>query len=289
MSDVHKRFHANAAAYLAEVLPDTEAAWMDAHTTECKACADLLARVRARLPELAHDGGHAPVSVLERWVHSPGEFTPLELELVERHFAECDVCRDDAMEMAQLAGVVRIVPRRVATQRPTRRTLTSRLVAAAALAVVVAVIRVASWRSPKAPEGLRQPPGAPPIRAGANSPQPVIVSGARQLIELREQMRGDGADSAVTAVVPLPGMGVRIRVPRLFLGERGLLAVRVLRADGVVLWADTVGARGLEREILPTTPPGGWSAASYRLEIVPDGGADTVAMRVFDFTLVRRR
>ena len=289
MSDAHERFHANAAAYLADVLPDIEASWMDAHAAECKDCADLLSRVRTRLPGLKYEGGHAPVSVLERWAHSPEEFTPLERELVMRHLAECELCRGDAKEMMDLAGIARVVPAPVAARGPSRRALTTALVAAAALAVVFAV-RLISWRSPSAPARSNPPSGVPtPNSTGIAPPPPTMVSGASQLIELRERMRGEGADSVVKAVVPPPGTGVRIRVPHLFVRERELLVVRVIRADGAIIWEDSLDARGLERELEPPAPPGGWSAGGYRVEVIPGAGADTVAKRSFEFTLVGRR
>jgi hypothetical protein len=94
MTDPHLRFRSLAAEYLAEVLPPDESAWMDSHLEECADCAVLLQRVRTRLPGLAHDAGHLPVSILDRWLHSPDEFTPFERELVERHLARCERCRE---------------------------------------------------------------------------------------------------------------------------------------------------------------------------------------------------
>jgi len=94
MTDPHLQFRSLAAEYLAEVLPPDESAWMDSHLKECADCAVLLQRVRTRLPGLAHDAGHLPVSILEPWPHSRDEFTPLERELVERHLARCERCRE---------------------------------------------------------------------------------------------------------------------------------------------------------------------------------------------------
>jgi len=78
-------------------------------------------------------------------------------------------------------------------------------------------------------------------------------------------------------------------VPRLFVSERERLVVHLARADGIILWADTLNARELGTELAPSTPSGGWSTGRYRLEIIPGAGADTIAKRIFEFALVGRR
>jgi len=120
MSDAHLRFRGAAAAHLAEALPDEEAAWMESHAAGCAHCARLLERVRPLLPTLPYEAGHAPVSLLERWVWTPEEMTPLERALLEHHLAECPLCRDDALEMARLAGIQRTAPRRTAARQVPR-------------------------------------------------------------------------------------------------------------------------------------------------------------------------
>ena len=102
MSDAHLRFRGAAAAHLAEALPDEEAAWMESHAAGCAHCARLLERVRPLLPTLPYEAGHAPVSLLEH------------------HLAECPLCRDDALEMARLAGIQRTAPRRTAARQVPR-------------------------------------------------------------------------------------------------------------------------------------------------------------------------
>jgi hypothetical protein len=147
MSDAHLRFRGAAAAHLAEVLPGEEAAWMESHAAGCAHCSKLLARVQPLLRTLSYEAGHAPVSLLERWVLSPEELTPLERALLEHHFAECALCRDDALEMARLAGIPRTAPRRaVATpvQRPATVTIVLRepLLGSTAESVALALIPV---------------------------------------------------------------------------------------------------------------------------------------------------
>ena len=152
VGEAYGRFSAAAAAHLADVLPDDDAAWMESHAAGCVRCSELLDRSRPLLPAPDHEAGHAPVSLLEHWVWAPEELTPLERALLERHFAVCAPCREDALEMARLAGIAR-TPRRAAlppaaTSRPRPRpahvviVLRETLQGSTAESVVLAVVPV---------------------------------------------------------------------------------------------------------------------------------------------------
>jgi hypothetical protein len=147
MSEAHLRFRGAAAAHLAEALPDDDAAWMESHAEGCAHCSRLLARVRPLLPTLPYEAGHAPVSLLECWVWTPEELTPLERVLLEHHLAACALCRDDALEMARLAGIARTATRRETfqpAQRPASVIVVLRepLLGSTAISVALALIPV---------------------------------------------------------------------------------------------------------------------------------------------------
>ena len=147
MNDAHLRFRDGAAAHLTEVLPDEAAAWMESHAAGCARCSRLLEHVRPLLPTLPYEAGHAPVSLLERWIWTPDELTPLERTLLEHHLDECALCRDDALEMARLAWIARTAPWRavvVPARRPATVTIVLRepLLGSAAESAALALIPV---------------------------------------------------------------------------------------------------------------------------------------------------
>ena len=290
MTDPHVRFRALAAAYLAEVLPPHESMWMDTHLQECADCATLLERVRRRLPELAHDAGHLPVSVLERRVESPDEFTELERELVEHHLAGCERCRAEVEEMESLAGVEHAVTVPVHAHDMRPRALGWGLpvwVPVAAAAVLAAVFLSQLTMSRRA--NLRPATITPQVdSSGETVPGQPSSAAATELIVLPDRMRGAGADSAPHASVPAQGTALMLQLPPLFLGDVERVEARVVRYDGTIVWKQVIDARTTASPLAPSAPPGGWSPGRYRLEIVPGAGADTSATRTFDFRLVRQ-
>jgi hypothetical protein len=290
MSSDHERFRASLPGFLLELLPDADQAWNEAHAAACSECAALLSRMRSRLSELQDEVGHVPVRVLEAYALGVDSLTTLERELVRRHLNDCAACREDAEELSRITGVPPISPKRVSLRIAHGRALTAGLVAAAALAVVFSV-RLIAWRAPSAP--ARQPspsvgPAQQPI-ATALPPHAEQPHHIDELIVFREPLRGSNDAAVVEAGIPKRGSGVRLRVPRLFLSEDEQVLVRLVRDDGSPVWAKVLGAGALEDDLEPPTPSSGWAAGTYRLEIIPRAGADTVAKRIFSFALVRTR
>src|SRR5262245_36591023 len=271
MPDLHDRFRGMLAAHVADLLPDEDAVWMATHARECAACAALQERIRSRLPGLADDGDHAPVSLLVRWVRAPERIPALERGLLERHLAACVTCREDAEEMTRLAGVRRMPAPRAIFLRRWRGPLAAGLVAAAALTVVFAV-RLADWARPGRPDTK-----APPTRGEM---MPAVPEG-RAVVLL------DHAQNT-----PLPGIsvaganaGLRLRVPPLDFGTDPEVLARILAEDGSTVWEASLSASALQQDIVPAMPPVGWSAGIYRLRLIPAAGRDTAATREFVFRL----
>jgi hypothetical protein len=278
MSDPHGKFRSMVAAYLADLLTPDEVAWMDSHSQECAACAELLQRVRTRLPELATEAQHLPVSMLEHWVHSHEEFTPLERQLVEHHLRRCEQCRAEVTEMAKLAGKSLVSPMGAKRVTPRRRALTSAVAIAAGLVAVFAV-RFAYLRSASAPTPpIRSAPAPGPPGTAAQRPAPLLIA-------LQEPLRGSAAETVVRVMLPAPEADLELQVPRLFLNQNEGVAVRLIGVDGAVLWTGVQDATALEKPLRPPVPPAGWSPGLYRLEVVPGAGADTAAKRVYSFKL----
>ncbi len=275
MADAHERFQAALAAHLAEVLPEEESAWMEAHAAECDACRDLLERVRARLSEASGESGHAPAALLSAWLRERDAFTPLERTLLERHLAGCEECRADLEEMAALARLP--LPSAAAVRRP-RRWLGyggAGLVVAAAI-LVVFLIRD---REPAAPPG-RGTPREPSEQGGTLAPpahEPLLV--------FRDRVRGTPGDTIVVDTLRAPAPRLRVRLPQIFLGTSAPARLLVLRS-GERFVDRLVTARELEREFVVSTDRGDWPAGEYELRVIPDAGRDTTTTRRYRFALV---
>src|SRR5262245_5545538 len=173
MSDAHARFRSSLAAHVAEVLTGDETAWMESHARECAACAGLLSRIRDRLPEAMANAGHAPVSLLERWVRAPAQLTALERELLRRHLAECDTCREEAGVIAELSGVAPVAVLPWTARRRRRWALGGGLVAAATLLAVFSV--QLRDRSRSGTSGEPSPSLPSPSTRGEMIPSPRVV------------------------------------------------------------------------------------------------------------------
>ena len=275
MTDAHERFRSRLAESLAGLLPEAEAAWMDAHAAECAECTELLMRMRARLPALAVDAEHAPVSLLENWVRAPGKLTALERELLERHLDACDSCREEARELASLAG---LAPPRIRVPHHWRGPLGAGFAAAAVLTAIFAV-RLSEHTSP--PVQVRPQPVAPAEPAPAE-PLPALT------IALRERSRGEAPGGEPSAATPVPGAALRLKLPPLFIDDAHEVLVRLEDGEGAVVWEARMSARALGDTLAPTVGAAGWHSGPYLLRVVPEAGRDSAAARVFAFRLLPR-
>jgi hypothetical protein len=286
MRDDHGRFRSLLAAYLAEVLPDEDGAWLEQHVAACPSCAGLIERVRRRLPELAHDGGHIPVSLLERWALEPGSMTPLERELVRRHVADCEICRGDAEELIAAAGR----PGQRAGAEPRAATLRRWVVptaAAAAVLLLVFLVRGAFLtrvRTVAVPRGGEVTGGSG--GAGPEATNPVAANIV--VIALAERQRSARPEGLRARGVIAPADSLQLELPALFIPEGDTVVARILRADGGLVWGQFLNASALGANLAPGRPVEGWRPGRYRLVLIPRAGRDTAATREYVFELDER-
>lgn len=266
MAERHDRFRERLPGWVGEWLPAEDAAWCEAHARECAECAALAEWLRGRLPALADEAGHVPVSALEQLRARPDTLTALERELVERHLAGCELCRGDA---EAIPAVARVVPmRRVHDWRWWGAT-------AAVAAALVMFVRVK--------ETAQVPPPAP--RPGATATAPAAVRMPR--IVFSDLQRDAGATASV-ARDSLRGATdtLELVLPTLFVDgpEPAQLTIRSER-DGRVVSQRSVDVAALARPLRFVHEGGAWAAGAHQLVLVPHAGRDTLATRTFRFRL----
>jgi hypothetical protein len=287
MTNRHERFRSLLPAYLNDLLPAGDAAWLDAHAAECESCRALLERVRARLPELGADAGHAPARALEVWVYAADSFTPLERELVGRHLAGCSACRGDAEAIARGAGLAFVLP---AAEPPRvhgwRAWGAAGLIAAAGLVAMLAThaldpsqaIRTAPAPADETPGAATAPPSAGPAATAVPQIDP--------LLSFADRERGSQPNPTLVDTLRGDTRSLRVRLPLLTLPSDARVAVSVLRADGAVMTRQLLEPARLKHELRLRARTGIWEPGDYRLLVIPDAGLDTVATREYAFRLV---
>jgi len=280
VTDPHARFRELLAGHLAEVLPAEDEAWVESHAAGCDACAALRERVRARLPAVADDAGHAPVELLERWVRAPGDFTPLERRLLERHLAGCETCRGDAEELARALGVTPLVPSPRSRPGDTLRRAMLGVAVAASLVAVFLVGRL-DHVAPTAPGTRSAPPAPARTRPAAPAPSPET----RRLV-IHDRMRGDEAPAVPSVRLARGATDLRIQLPTLFLEPADSLRLRVLDARGDLVAEHVLSAGESAREVALTPRSGSWVAGDYRVELEPVRHGDGARVRVYGFRLL---
>lgn len=283
MSDLHDRFRASLAAHLAEVLSEDESAWMEAHARECAECAGLLERVRERLPGLELDGGHAPAALIARWIRSSPELTPLERELVERHLAECEVCRGDAEEMSKLAGLPAVLPLRTGPKVPAHSSLLVRVAASAAVIAVVAVIAV--QLTGRRETRLAGPSPGTITRPGGAEPGATPRAREAVTIKLLDRDRAEAGEVVPSATLVADSTRLLIQLPPIFLGSARRVTARVVLGEGTLIWERVLNAEALARPLEPEVATGVWTPGRYRLEIVPEQDPSGTSTRTYKFEL----
>jgi len=280
VTDPHARFRERLAGHLAEVLPAEDEAWMVSHAAACEACAALRERVRARLPEVAEEAGHVPVRMLEHWVRAPGDFTPLERHLLERHLADCEDCRGDAEELARARGVPWIRPRPRSARAGTLRRVALGVAVAASLVAVFLVGRLERL-APMAPgTGV-----APPEPTRAAPPAPAATTETRRLV-IHDRSRGEGEAGVPSVQLARGGTDLTIQLPTLFLDPTDSLRLRVLDAEGGLVVERVLPAGDAARDVALTPRSGTWVAGAYRVELEPVRRGEGARVRVYAFRLL---
>jgi len=280
VTDPHARFRDLLAGHLAEVLPAEDEAWVASHAAACDACAALRERVLARLPAVADDAGHAPVELLERWVRTPGDFTPLERRLLEGHLAACETCRGDAEELSRALGVTPLAPWSRSRPGGTLRRVVLGVAVAASLVAVFLVGRL-DHVAPTAPGSGLAPP--PPVRTAPTAPAPAPET--RRLV-IRDRMRGDETPDVPSARLARGDTDLRIHLPTLFLEPADSLRLRVLDAGGGLVAERVLSAGESAREVALTPRSGRWVAGAYRVELEPVRRGEGARVRVYAFRLL---
>ena len=289
MIDGHERFRESLAPWLAELLPPSEAAWMDAHAAECQSCRNQFERVCSRLPDLKYDAGHTPVSLLEVFVSAPTKLTPLERRLVTRHIASCEVCRGDAEELAAARRVPRpIVP---ITGAARHHLAPYGLLAAAALTAVFLLLPHAPWVRVRTAPPVREPARAPSEHVTPPPPTspPPKTSDTRPVLVLLDHARGAPTEAIPAIDLHRDETVLRTKLPPVFMDPDEPVALLVEHAEGERVLERALSARALQQVLELTPEHGAWRAGGYLLHIVPGGGRDTTATRTFEFMIRLRR
>jgi hypothetical protein len=272
MANDHDRFRAILPGYFLELLPDADQAWAETHTATCRDCAELLERVRSRMPELQDEAGHVPVSVLEEYAHA-SRLTPLERELVRRHLIGCEFCRGD---LAAISGG----PARVPAALRWRGWLTAGSLAAAAVLVAV-LVRVQGSRP--TPPAITEHSVTP---LQGVRPTPSLVGITEPRLRFQDQLRG-GSTQAVVDTVRGSQAGLVLQLPTLFLPGADSVELRILDDREEVLARRFVSQEDLAHEVRIELPRGQWHSGTYRLTVTPLAISHSSALRTFPFRLIQ--
>lgn len=276
--DAHERFQKGLIPHLTDVLSPEEAAWMDTHAAECAECRALLSRVQVRIRELGDASAHVPVAMLSTFLREPGQLTPLEAQLVERHLAACAECHSDMEEMARFAG---LPPRWKAPGPPSRGWGGMGLAGLAAAAVVVAVLLVRREQPPSV-----SPPASRPQSPAPSVPAPSLSPAREPFLVFPERLRGQSGPSPPTDSVGSGARSVRIRLPAIFLRPGSRVLITVSRVGGVEVARQMLDALSVGSDFRIEAAQGAWSPGDYVLRVVPEAGTDTVSTRSFPFRLL---
>lgn len=267
MIDVHARFSALLPAYFADALSEAEHAWIEQHRAECAGCAELFARLEARLPELRDHAGHAPVSVLEDLAQPDSPLTKLERQLVLQHLESCAACMAEARALGYAERArTRIVPTWL---------WRAGFAAAAALVMFVAI-------RPEVPTPVH---GPTPIVEHAPAPS---VARTTVRIALTEPTRGAAAPVTI-ALVDSSTNTLAIELPPIFLADSSAMTIRVVAASGTTFSQRSLIPDELALPIRLDSTTGPWPPGRYVLELVPAGTGDVSIVRRYEFELRARR
>jgi len=241
-SDVHARFRNRIALVEVGLLTEAESEAFRTHAADCASCREAWEAYSGEPGEPADETtGHVPAALLARW-HTGTDLSALERELVERHLASCEACREDLALVRSRASeppgaVLRL-------DRHRRRAwfqgaAAGALVAAAAMAIV-----------------LR--PGSPPTRSGAI---PWVVPGTTR-----------GAEAALA--VPPGARRLLLAIPVPAAVSAGPLTVAVTGPDGNRLVETPVEPDRIVNGtlMLVLAPPSALEAGTYTVTVTPEGG-----------------
>lgn len=183
---------------------EEETAVLD-HSRTCAGCREVLNLLAAEKGEKPEAPGHIPSAILARWDRMKSTVHGLERELLERHLAGCESCRQELDLLAEETvagqegassggGVLRLDP------HLRRRAWFQGAVAGAALAAAAVLVVL---RLPSPDTGPETLPWVAPGTTRGSAQEVVVSPGARRLLLALENPRFPAA-AKVTLTVTGP-------------------------------------------------------------------------------------